>query len=100
MKIASGKPIFDAVFLGELRIDLLAQPDIFLQAVAGLMSSTTGRRFGSIQKKGGWSPETLRRLASFLEAVEGDVAAEVFEGGATGGGEGVLDTTTDGIPGL
>ena len=100
MKTGSGKPSFDSIFLGEIRIDLLAQPDVFVQVVAGLMNSTTGRRFGSIQKRSGWSPNTLQKLAALLEAVEEDVAAEVFDGGSTSGGGGSIDTTTDGIPGL
>jgi hypothetical protein len=100
VRTAQGSPKFDALFLGEVRLNVLAAPDIHLEVVVGYLDSKTGRRFGSFTKPGGWGPETLRCLAAFLEAVETDVAAEVFEGGATGGGSATTETTIDGTPGL
>ena len=100
MKTVQGKPKFDAIFLGEIQLNVLSFPDIHLSVTAGYIDSKTARRYGSMNKLGGWSPETLRKLNEFLESVELDVAAEVFDGGATGGGQEPLTTTTDGIPGL
>lgn len=100
MKTLLGRPKFDAIFLGEIQLDVLAHPDIHLRVVAGYVDSKTGRRYGSMNKLGGWSSETLKRLDAFMEAVELDVAAEVFSDGATGGGLDPIATPTDGIPGL
>jgi hypothetical protein len=100
VKTVQGRPKFDAIFLGEVTLNVLAFPDVHLSVTAGYIDSKSGRRYGSMTKLGGWSPETLRKLNDFLEALEVDVAAEVFDGGATGGGQEPLTTTTDGIPGL
>lgn len=100
MRPVYGKPKFDAIFLGEIQLEVLAYPDVHLRVVAGYVDSKTGRRYGSMNKLNGWSPETLKRLADFMESIETDVAADVFEGGATGGGPEPIATTTDGVPGL
>ena len=100
MKTIGGRPRIDSIFLGEIQLNVLAYPDIHLSVTAGYLDSKTGRRYGSTTKHGGWSPETLKRLASFLEAVEEDVAADVFEGGSTGSGPEPIATPTDGVPGL
>lgn len=100
MKTVSGSPKFDSIFLGEIQIDLFAVPDIRMQATAGYVDSKTGRRYGSMTKLGTWSPETLLRLNALIESIETDVAAEVFEGVTTGGGQDPIATPMDGVPGL
>jgi hypothetical protein len=100
LKTVSGTPKFDSIFLGEIQIDLLASPDIRMQATAGYLDSKTGRRFGSTNKLGSWSPETLLRLNALIESIETDVAADIFEGVATGGGLTTIATPIDGVPGL
>ncbi len=101
MKTVSGTPKINAVFLGEINIDLLSVPDVHMVASIGYVDTRTGRRFGSFQKIGGWSPKTLAALNAFIEAMEEDAAADVFEGGeATSGGIAVSEPTSDGVPGL
>jgi hypothetical protein len=100
LKTISGAPKFDSIFLGEIQIDLHATPDIRMQAVAGYLDSKTGRRFGSTTKMGSWSPDTLLKLNALIESIETDVAADIFEGVATGGGDRTIATPIDGVPGL
>jgi len=101
MRTVLGKPKFDAIFLGEIYIEVLAYPDVHLRVVAGYADTKNGRRYGSMNKLNGWSPETLKRLDALMESIENDVAAEVFEEGtSTGGGPAPIATPTDGIPGL
>ena len=99
MRAIPGTPRIDAFFIGEVVIEAVAHPDISMRAVIGYVEKETGRRFGSTSKLGGWSPETLAKLDAFLEAVEQDVAKDIF-GTTSSGVVKPFDTTTDGVPQL
>lgn len=101
MKTVSGTPRFDSIFLGEVNLNLLAFPDVHMTATAGYIDSKTGKKFGSTQFTGGWSPTTLTKLNEFLDEMERDIAAQVFDGPSPirGGGQDVYPTS-DGVPQL
>ena len=100
MRVSTGKLKIDGIFLGEIQLDLFDQENINMRVTAGYIDSKTRRKYGSTSKMGGWSPETLRCLNAFIEAVEKDIAADVFEGESTGSGIEDIATTIDGVPGL
>lgn len=100
MKTIAGKPKFDSVFLGEVRLGLLSYPQVHMEVTAGYSDSKSGQRFGSLSLLGGWSPATLAKLGEFLEALEQDVASMVFEGTTIDSGQVTASPTAGGIPEL
>ena len=101
MKTVQGTPRINAVYIGEIQLDLLSYPDVHMSATVGYVDTGTGRRFGSFNKLGGWSQKTLQALNTFIEALEEDAANDVFvEGSTSHGGPEPEAATSDGVPGL
>jgi hypothetical protein len=101
VKTVQGTPRFDSIFLGEVKLNLLAFPDIHMTATAGYIDSETGKTFGSTQFTTGWSQATLTKLNELLDEMEQDVASQVFRDGSTiRGGAAPALPTSDGIPQL
>lgn len=100
MKVVFGKPKFDSVFLGEVKVSVLTYPQIYMTVVVGYQESKTGQRFGSLSLDGGWSPATMAKLEAFLMALQDDVAGLVFEDGTIPGGQGAATPTSSGVPEL
>ena len=99
MRTVQGIPRIDAAFIGELRIVMFNFPDVQMEATIGYLDSTQQRRLGSTTKLGGWSSETLNRLAAFIESAEQDVAADLFKTTTSGGSSGIAPLPDD-IPAL
>jgi hypothetical protein len=100
MKTIGGVPKIDALFIGEVRIDLLAFPDVNLAATIGYVDSKSGRRLGSVQRMTAWSPATMLALNALIDSMEQDVANDLFVGGTAGSGLEAPAPTSDGVPGL
>ena len=98
MKIVAGIPRINGVYVGEVALDLRTDQVNFV-VTAGFIDTSTGRRFGSFTKMGGWSPETLKKLTDFISGLEDDLAADVF-GSTTASGDEAIATPIDGVPGL
>jgi hypothetical protein len=99
MRPVHGVPRIDSAFIGEIRVIMFNYPDVQMEVTIGYLESTEQRRLGSTSKLGGWSPETLSRLAAFLEAVEQDVAKDLFKT-TTGSGDQGIAPLPDDIPSL
>jgi hypothetical protein len=101
MKTVKGTPRFDSIFIGEVKLNLLAFPDVHVTATAGYMDSETGKTFGSTQFVSGWSQTTLNKLNDLLDEMEQDIASQVFkEGSPIRGGVAPASPTSDGVPQL
>lgn len=102
-KYRVGKTKIDGFILGEVIIDMTGQTDIFpIVAHFALADSKSTRLFGKTTKATEWSEETLRKLGEFLEAVQNDIAAELFEDGSVSVDESPsnLPLNEEGIPEL
>lgn len=97
--VSNGPSRIDSFFLGELHVDLL-NADASMRVTVGYQDSKTQRRLGSTHKMTGWSAETMQKLRELLEAVENDVAADLFDGTPNPSGAEGITTTSDGVPQL
>jgi hypothetical protein len=79
---ARGTPKFDLLIVSEIRAEYKSGTGSMLTASAYYASSVTGETHGWTRAQGGWSAETLNKLAELREAMENDIASRDFDGGS------------------
>lgn len=101
MRKSVGTSNIDAVEIGEVGASLLGVPSPIITVKYALVSSKNGHRFGAGNINTNWSLDTQEKFLAFVEALERDICAMVFdEGATTDSGPAIVEDTMDGIPSL
>lgn len=68
-----GRPKFDGLTLGEVRINLL-RGNPHIETKAAFVSTATGHTHGWTEQQGPWSPAVLEKLRELCSLLERDLA--------------------------
>ena len=80
--IRRGRTKVDGFLIGEVSINRTAISGVSpLTAHYALANAASATMFGKTTKSAGWSTNTLQKMAEFIDAVENDIANDVFEDG-------------------
>lgn len=99
----TGATKIDGFIIGEVIIDRTGTMGVSpLRVHYALANSKTATLFGKTTKSAEWSAATLQKLSEFLQSIENDIAADVFEesGAPVAESSSNLPLGDDGIPGL